>query len=369
MTSLYCQLWKYRPGALSLPAVRELHLSALLRPPPFFLLPPLLRCLYFTFTFWPRGDHPADKQYLSAVADQAHFLEELSLYGLVQLAPFARLPELKYLHTLQLSGAELPEGAMRIISALPALTHLELPKVGWKDTLSSGFSRLEYLVLAGHAPRVIELLDSLTTTHLRSIMIHNSVLDMSPSSRTEWQQCFEKIKERFEPSLRSVSTQAVARDDGLSAAELFKPLLDLHRLEEFGLSELIALSIRDVLAMASAWPNLRRLSLEIPPIFRNPDDAQLSALHCLTFFARNCPKLTHLNMGIGDQDLPTVAQFPLLSHGLTDLRLHTPHVHDYMLLARLLDRIFPWLIDVRINEDFPDPRKAGSGGIGATFLN
>jgi hypothetical protein len=267
---------------------------------------------------------------------------------------------------LELFKVELPAGAMAILSTLPALTNLELPKTGWPDAPSIGFCHLKSLTLTGRAPKVIELLDSLITTNLRSITIRNSRFDFSPSSLTGWQECFERIK-RFERSMRSFAIEAVARDDGLSAVELYEPLMCLQYLEEVRLFELVILSVQDVSAMTSAWPHLKRMTLHLPPIFadssEDTNNPHLYALHCLTFFARHCPKLTYLDMGIGDEDLPTESQFPLLSHGLAELRLCAPYVRDYTHLARLLDRIFPTLVDVRLTDA---DHEIGNGGTGST---
>jgi hypothetical protein len=350
---LYFQHLEGRPGVLSFPSLLELQLHAGFRQPAVFLLPRSLHRLHINFESWRRNDSRNNERYLFAAIDQAHFLEQLTLYGPVPLAPLARLPELKHLHTLQLADAELPDGAMAILSSFPALTRLRLPKSSWTDAPSAGFRNLEYLTLSGGASQIVQLLESLATKNLRAITIRNSVLDMSPSSLTDWQQCFETIKQKFVPSLRSFDIEAVAREDGLSVMDLFKPLMGLHQLEEFRLSKLNTLSIPVVSAMTSAWPGLRRFTLDIPPILadssESADDCQSYALHCLTLFARHCPNLTALNMGIGDRDLPTVSKFPLLSHGLADLRLRAPHVRDYVHLAHLLDRVFPTLVEVRIN--------------------
>jgi hypothetical protein len=359
----YCQRLEDRPGVLSFPSLRELQLDARVEQPAVFLLPRSLRRLRIIFSFWQRINPRNDEQCLFAAVDQAHFLEELNIYGPVPLMPLARLPELKCLHTLDLRDAELPEGAMMILSFLPALTRLTLPKSGWADAPSTGFHSLESLTLSGHASQIVQFLESMTTTNLRAITIQNSVLDMSPGSRTDWQQCFQTIKQRFEPSLRSFDVEGVARDDGLSVMKLFEPLMGLRQLEDFRLSAMSSLSVQDVSAMTSAWPHLRRFTLDIPPILadstESTDNPQPYALHCLTLFARHCPELTALNMGIGDRDLPTLSKFPSLSHGLAELRLHTPYVRDYMHLARLLNRVFPALEEVRINDAFPVPPEDG----------
>lgn len=350
---LYCQHLKGRPGILSFSSLFELQLNTRDELPAVFLLPLSLHRLHINFSFWRRRDSQQDEQYLFAAVDQAHFLEQLTLCGPVPLKPFARLPELGHLRILELGDAELPYGAMAILSSLSALTRLRLPKTSWTDPPHTGFRSLESLTLSGNAPRIVQLLQSLTTTNLRAITIRNSVLDMSPSSLTDWQQCFKTLEQKFELSLRSFDMEAVARQDGLSVMKLFEPLMGLHQLEEFRLSELIELSPQVVSAMTSSWPHLRRFLLDIPPIFadssQNVNDCQPHALHCLTLFARHCPKLTALHIGIGDHDLPTVSDFPRLSHGLADLRLHIPYIHDNVHLARLLDKCFPTLVEIRVN--------------------
>ncbi|KIM85687.1 hypothetical protein PILCRDRAFT_341329 [Piloderma croceum F 1598] len=350
---LYLQHLEGRPGIMSFSSLLELQLNTRNELPAVFLLPLSLHRLHINFSFWRRKDSQQDEQYLFAAVDQAHFLEQLTLCGPVPLKPFARLPELRHLRILELGDAELPYGAMAILSSLPALTRLRLPKTSWTDAPRTGFRSLESLTLSGNASQIVQLLQSLTTTNLRAITIHNSVLDMSPSSLTDWQQCFKTLEQKFESSLRSFDMEAVAREDGLSVMKLFEPLMGLHQLEEFRLSELITLSPQVVSAMTSSWPHLRRFMLDIPPILadssQNVNDCQPYAFHCLTLVARHCPKLTALYIGIGDHDLPTVSEFPLLSHGLADLRLHTPYIHDNVHLARLLDRIFPMLVEVRVN--------------------
>jgi len=350
---LYCQHLEARPGILSFSSLLKLQLNTRDELPAVFLLPLSLLRLHINFSFWRRKDSRQDEQYLFAAIDQAHFLEHLTLCGPVHLEPLARLPELRHLRILELGDAELPYGAMAILSSLPALTRLRLPKTSWTDAPRTGFRSLESLTLSGNAPKIVQLLQLLTTTNLRAIAICNSVLDMSPSSFMEWQQCFKTLEQKFESSLRSFDMEAVATEDGLSVMKLFEPLMGLRQLEEFRLSELITLSPQVVSAMTSSWPHLRRFVLDIPPILadssQNVKDCQPCALHCLTLFARHCPKLTTLCIGIGDRDLPTVSEFPLVSHGLADLRLHTPYVNDNVHLARLLDRIFPRLVEVRIN--------------------
>ena len=356
---IYSRCLQGRPGVLAFPSLRKLQGDARLKPTATILLPSSLRSLSLIFEFWQHGSTQSGEVYLLTAIDQARSLEELNLYGPVSLVPLARLLELKCLQKLELRGAELPNGAMTVLPSLPALTYLELPKTGWIGAPSMGFDHLESLTLSGRAPRVVQLLESLTTGSLRVITIRNSVFDMSPSSLTEWRRCFETIQQRFEPSLRSFDIEAVASHDGLSAVELFEPLMGLHQLEEFRLSELINLSVQDISATAMAWPHLRRLTLDVPPVImdsnESTDGSRSYAIHCLTSLARHCPKLTVLNMAIGDHELPIESKVPTFSHGLTVLRLHAPHVSDYISLARLLHKVFPNLVEVRINDTFHDP--------------
>lgn len=365
-SGFFCQLERKRPGINFFPYLRQLALYQRIDPPPVLILPQSLRRLEINFNYWTTtGVHPCE-QYLSAAIEQAPALEVLYFYGPMPLFILTRLSELCCLQSLELGDVDLPKGAMSILSSLPALKQLELPRTPLEDddiTPTTGFNHLQSLTLSGRPSSIMALIDTVASSALRTISIRNSPLDTMPGSFTQWKECFEKIKERFGPTLRSVNVAAVARDDGVQPAELLQPLMDLRELEEFQLSDLTYPSIQDISRMASSWPKLKRFVLDVPPVqshsHGNTDASRPSAIHCLTFFARHCPQLISLDLGIADEDLPDVEQFPSLSHNLQSLRLQAPVVRDYKHLARLLDTIFPELARVMINDTFVDPPQDG----------
>jgi hypothetical protein len=278
---------------------------------------------------------------------------------------------------------------MSLLSSLPALTDLELPEAALESLdISScmGFHQLEAITLSGHPSNIVKFFEAITTTKLHIIAICNSSFDTSPGTSTEWNACFESIRvSQFgSSSLRSVKIKATVGliDGKLTVIELLKSLMDLHQLEEFSLSGLVPkIFTQDIVAMASAWPHLKRFTLNIPPspliadqppgsetesdLFSDPSShSSTSTLQCLTSFARLCPKLIALNLALADELLPPiVSQPPALGHSLEHLRLMTRAPFDYMHLARLVDRLFPTLLTAEVDDAFesdPNPGPATS---------
>lgn len=363
--------------------MRELQLFERIEPPPIFVLPPSLRCLRINFSCWKSDGPRYGEQYLFTAIDQVPTLKELKLRGPVSLTSLARCAELKCLRSLKLHSAELPLiGSMSLLSSLPALTDLELPEAALESldiSPSMGFHQLEVITLSGHPLNIVKFFGAITTTKLHIIAIRNSSFDTYPGTFTEWKACFESIKgsQCGSSSLRSVKIKVTAGliDGKLTVRELLKPLMDLHQLEEFSLSGLVPeVFTWDIVAMASAWPRLKRFTLNIPPspiIADQPpgsgtesdlfsSHSSISILQCLTSLARLCPKLITLNLALADVQLPpTVSQPPALEHSLEHLRLMTRAQFDYMNLARLVDRLFPALLTVEVDNVFESDLEPG----------
>lgn len=369
---LYCYIATVRPGIVPFPFLRKLQLFERIDTPPIFLLPTSLRYLHINFSYWHSKDLRCGEQYLVAAIDQVPNLEELKFYGSVPSSSLARCADLKCLLNLQLDSAELPPGSIAILSSLPALTVLELPRYSRLDgdiPPRMGFDQLESFTLSGHPSVIVKLLETITSPKLGRIAIHNSPLDMYPGTFTEWNACFECIRDRFGSFLRAFEIKAVAAVDRMSTTELLQPLMDLYQLRHLVLSGLVqSISTEGLLGMAFAWPHLRYFAVHIPPIRVSPalDRSEVDAspssfsrpsesiLDVLVSFARLCPDLSALAIGlaIDDDQFPPISQFPALSHNLRDLRLaiQTPsEVKDYMPLARLLDRLFPVLETIEVN--------------------
>lgn len=139
--------------------------------------------------------------------------------------------------------------------------------------------------------------------------------------------------------------------------EMMKPLTDLHDLEEFKISNLISPSSEDISPMTKSWPNLKHLKVDVDPI---PPPAHGStsdnpnpffAIGCLTDVANHCPKLISLDMtiGISDEHLPDTFPIPATPHNLRSLNLYAPLFRDHAHLARLVCKIFPGLVEIKMN--------------------
>jgi hypothetical protein len=103
---------------------------------------------------------------------------------------------------------------------------------------------------------------------------------------------------------------------------------------------MLDLSAEDLYAMASAWPNLRHLKIRSKiDHYNRPADGP-STYNCLLSLAQLCPKLFHLELIFQDDKLPDIAQWPLLSHELRELKLDIP-LHIVAQLAPFVARIFP----------------------------
>ena len=120
--------------------------------------------------------------------------------------------------------------------------------------------------------------------------------------------------------------------------DIIVPLLALHKLEEIALEFfMVDLLTKDLYDMASAWPNLRHLKIKFKISHLRCDH---SAYNSLISLARLCPELNHLELVFQDDKLPDIAEWPLLTHGLRELKLGVPYPIRYK-LGLFLNRIFP----------------------------
>lgn len=373
--AFYCHLASLYTGINLFGALRRLSLFERVDPPQNLILPPLLRRLELNHNYWRTSGIRPGEQYMAIVVAQTPLLQELFFYGPVPASSISILSKLKNLQCLELGNAELPAGTMDKLASLQTLKKLELPDTGL-GTLdipsNKGFHHLESLIITGRPWMIIPFFENVASPHLHTIIIRNSPLDVMPGTLTEWLHCFEKIKDRFKSCLRSFAVEAVGRLDGVTVSELLQPLMDLPDLESIKIADLVHPSIRDIYTMTTSWHNLKHFTLDALPIRAdfppssdlyqpNPDRDAIFGIHCLTFFATHCPKLISLDLSIADDDLPPIKSFPVaaLPHNLRSIRLQTPVVRDYSQLAGILDRLFPMLEDVEINDTFVQPLQDG----------
>jgi hypothetical protein len=162
--------------------------------------------------------------------------------------------------------------------------------------------------------------------------------------------CFDSLRQRCAFSLRKLDLIVQTVDDGLSAMETMKPLLEIHILADVTLSLFPTASLDEVQAMAPAWPHLTSFTLGFEGLYRfGGHEAHTSCpLPGLIHLGRSCSKLISLDLRI-DESLSDPESLPALSHSLQSLTLDIPDDTNQVLLACLLDRLSPTLQTLSVN--------------------
>lgn len=127
------------------------------------------------------------------------------------------------------------------------------------------------------------------------------------------------------------------------------PLLDIDTLEDVDIhlrGEVIAWQDTDVLAIATAWPRLRALSIFWDANTDRIEDAHTHTLDTIALFARYCPHLRSLQLGhVRLTSTQVATSLQLRPHNLRTLVLrHSPipmTCEDSMGIAQFLDHLFP----------------------------
>jgi hypothetical protein len=101
--------------------------------------------------------------------------------------------------------------------------------------------------------------------------------------------------------------------------------------------------------MALAWPNIQvlRPSLDVSADETMANNLMSTAFHCLIPLARQCSKLTTLDIRLIGRVLPDMAMWLTLHHELVNLDLDVPRIIKPKPIAHMLHRIFPALVEVK----------------------
>ena len=356
---LYCQVCSLRPGVIPFPNLRKLRLyqdyEQADRDRSILLFPSSLRELRVDFgsSAFNHSLRIAEG-YLLAAARQVPMLERLSLHGEPPPTSYMCIAEYKNLHTLDLRHSHTvdPQVYQHLISAVSTMTKLvefHLPDQGLsgiqEDCIPSckGFHRLRILGIQASPDNIIQFLNTIDAPRLRTVTCNGGNIQSTPSG---WRECVRKLCLIHGASLRSVDLRSRALNVWAGGTgdwcHMFKdiivPLLALHRLEEIALEFfMVDLSTKDLYDMVSAWPNLRHLKIKFKIGHLRCDH---SAYNSLISLARLCAELSHLELVFQDDKLPDIAEWPLLPHGLRELKLGVPYcIRDK--LGPFLNRIFP----------------------------
>jgi hypothetical protein len=359
---VYHRLAEAVPGRDLFPLAHTLGVSGENRFSLSMQLPQSLRTLEVHFEQGENESYNAGLYILSAVS-QTPLLEHLILAGtvyhpmiLVHIASFNHLRSLDLLNiTLMPSPKGLPiiQDGLRKLLGMKSLLKLILPLALDAGDLTAGIisCNLRTIDISGNPSFFCAAVTSfLSKTPMHSITIraqNTSSNDVQASAR-QWGNCLDQLRVHCGASLRCIIFHPSALDYGSHSFKALQPLLQLHHLEEFHASSPLVLSVDDIAAMATAWPNIQCLRLDVT-IHPPANELPTSTFHSLVPVARFCPKLRTLRMMFSDTDLPSTADFPCLSHPLQEIHLVVQSVRDYVKLAALLDRIFPSLDKVFID--------------------
>ncbi len=242
--------------------------------------------------------------------------------------------------------------ALRPLATLEGLKHLvlDLQTAVVQDVIPSfvGFNDLESLTLVQH-PRDDLFFRVLASPRLVKLDIGVFVIRSTSSvSRTceVWAHAF--------PSLRTISCTFCCMNIPTHSEPLARqinPLFALPTISSLCLhlgNGQCTISNADIHDIAMAWPGLVTLELSNASS-RAADSEGLGVVsESLLDLALRCPNLKKLHLPLLEiswRDLANSEGYPLLDHGLQDLKLPNCKVEfdQYSLGALLLDRLFPHL--------------------------
>ncbi|KAL7280818.1 hypothetical protein ACG7TL_005762 [Trametes sanguinea] len=231
---------------------------------------------------------------------------------------FQILPQMRSLRSLSVSAHMMAFGpALRILSELPSLRVLGISQFGSShelldalilDRVSSGFSLLEELSLAGSSPLVKEFLRCMPRCAVRRCTV---TLREWPSEDNQ-QAIVESIARKFRvtihafsfttrvlmfPNKTSVRMLTVSPDPPfpITACDLLRTL-DLTEVR-VRLLDPLHLTDEHCRDLALAWPRLRSLYFEpLQELWYRPSAPPTATLRGLRYFAEYCPALSDVMM-------------------------------------------------------------------------
>ncbi|OSD03039.1 hypothetical protein PYCCODRAFT_1434914 [Trametes coccinea BRFM310] len=325
-------------------------------------------------------DHAKDAAMIAAMLDglraaSQHCLSLVSLElhwndGRVPLPPptelFQILPQMRSLRSLSVSAYMMAFGpALRVVSQLPSLRVLGISQFGGShdsldalglDRVSSGFSLLEELSLAGSFSLVNEVLRCMPRCAVRRCTV---TLRGWPSEDQQ-QTIVESVARKFRATIRAFSfTTGVLMFPNKTTVQMLTaspgppfPIRAFDALRTLDLTD-VCIGLMDPFHLtdehcrdlALAWPHLRSLYLE--PLqevwYRRPAPPKVT-LRGLRYFAEHCPALSDVMMQLdasGEHWAEAATAMPPLRRTYAvSLDLTTSHVTSPEAVAVYLKRAF-----------------------------
>jgi hypothetical protein len=300
--------------------------------------------VHFTHDDDDNGDHSA---FLSALAENAPMLQNLTLDGYFYTGSLGILASYRMLRILDILGLTPPidQHSFNILSLLPQLCKLAIDLEDTRLDFSSRsgsfpFAALETLEVAGCLTSFASLLAFISSSCLRTLTFMTYHIVVPDAWRTLIHTSVSTA--HYAHTLRSILVWLECQKSQISIMQVMEPLLDLRDLEEICLRldgfACQGLMDDDFALLTSAWPNMTSLGIVTSP---NPDPMPtFISLHTL---AVHSPQLTSLALTLDLTNLPLVDDIPIFSHRLEELHIGHSNVGDPTHFIHLLDHIYPHL--------------------------
>lgn len=224
---------------------------------------------------------------------------------------------------------------------LPNLKRFELNYEDWDCTISSTLPGLGGDVtcsLGGQLPELPRLLEQLPEVNVSSLSLWTP--SCPPDYLHQWDTCARLVCSRFSKTLRAV--ELCLAGGGELGFDIVQCWFRFHDLEKFKIDAQEATRFvaadTDIRALASAWPQLRSLCMELN-YFQAEDGCVFSPM-CLPALAQHCRFLRSIKLPI-QGEVPVPATTPLLSHDLTTIEINHGGSINAMSFAEHVHRLFP----------------------------
>ncbi|KAL6303332.1 hypothetical protein BKA93DRAFT_337652 [Sparassis latifolia] len=269
-----------------------------------YLLSPTVRSVFIDDLETSHAHHQEDIRgtFLYHLFHKSPLLEELDLTHPSLPYPMASFRDItlcNYLVQLTVDVPSVDLDTLRAISKLESLLDFSISCRILGDSIPacSGFSNLHHLQVHGKLPNIKAILACISPPHLQKLFVsHIATYRMREDFASRYTDVVEVLSSKHR-ALRDITFRGISPApssvDEKSALNIFRPLLQLHDLQNINLNfdyRTLGLSDEDLHSIASAWPRLTSFSLSYGKSTAVP------SFDALDHLARCCPELTKLRL-------------------------------------------------------------------------